>query len=332
MKQPLRSIATATPMPLLGAALGALVFVACSRPADQDGAASQLTVVSTATMLTDALEVLAGDRMTVIGLLDAGMDPHTHVLKDEDQVLLLGADLIVYLADSFEIEMLEEFEQFRSAGRTVVEASAVLPEDSWIQEDGHQDPHIWGDPMLWKQVVSGLADSLTELDPEGEAQYADAAETYLGQIDGLDRFVAQAIETIPDASRALVTVHDAMSYFARRYGLEVIALNDEVTTETEPGLKRIEDVASALAERNIQAVFAESTTSDQGVLAVLEGARARGSQVELGGKVYADATGPAGTYEGTYLGMVDHNATTITRALGGSAPEDGWKGKLGAER
>jgi manganese/zinc/iron transport system substrate-binding protein len=81
-------------------------------------------------------------------------------------------------------------------------------------------------------------------------------------------------------------------------------------------------------ERDIGAVFVETSVSDRNIRALAEGAAARGHDVEIGGELYSDAMGPPGTYEGTYLGMIDHNATTIARALGGDAPERGMQDML----
>ena len=105
-----------------------------------------------------------------------------------------------------------------------------------------------------------------------------------------------------------------------------------ISTESEAGVKDIENLVNFLVENKIPSVFVESSVSDQNVRALLEGAKARGHTVKIGGELFSDAMGPAGTYEGTYLGMIDHNVTIITNALGGKAPTRGILGKLGSER
>ena len=84
-----------------------------------------------------------------------------------------------------------------------------------------------------------------------------------------------------------------------------------------------------LVQRKIPAVFVESSVSDRAIRALIEGAAAQGHTVAIGGELYSDAMGAEGSYEGTWIGMIDHNVTTITRALGGEAPETGMQGKLG---
>ena len=102
-----------------------------------------------------------------------------------------------------------------------------------------------------------------------------------------------------------------------------------ISTESEAGLNRIRQLVNTLVERKIGAVFVETSVSDRNMRALIEGAAAKGHKVVIGGELYSDAMGEPGTYEGTYPGMIDHNVTTIGRALGGSAPLRGLENKLG---
>jgi manganese/zinc/iron transport system substrate-binding protein len=116
---------------------------------------------------------------------------------------------------------------------------------------------------------------------------------------------------------------------ARAYGLQVRGIQG-ISTESEAGVREIEDLVNYLVEKSIPAVFVESSVSDKNVKALVEGAGSRGHNVRIGGELFSDAMGPEGTYEGTYIGMIDHNVTTLTRALGGEAPEKGLNGRLGS--
>jgi len=124
-----------------------------------------------------------------------------------------------------------------------------------------------------------------------------------------------------------VTAHDAFNYMARAYDIEVRGIQG-LSTESEAGVRDIEDLIDFLVEKKIPAIFVESTVSDKNVRALIEGAKAKGHEVKIGGELFSDAMGVAGTYEGTYIGMIDHNVTVIARALGGEAPEKGLNGKL----
>jgi manganese/zinc/iron transport system substrate-binding protein len=197
---------------------------------------------------------------------------------------------------------------------------------------GQYDPHVWMDAGLWAKTVERLRDRLSEYDPEGAETYAANTEAYLKELAELDGYVRRVIGTIPEAARVMVTAHDAFNYFGRAYGLEVRGIQG-ISTESQAGLREIEALVSLLVEREVPAVFAETSVSDRNLRALIEGAAARGHRVVLGAKLFSDAMGAPGTYEGTYIGMLDHNATAVALALGGEAPPRGLHGRLaGVER
>ena len=123
----------------------------------------------------------------------------------------------------------------------------------------------------------------------------------------------------------LVTAHDAFGYFGRAYGVEVLAIQG-ISTESEAGLHQINKLVDMLVARKISAIFVESSVSDENIKALQEGAHAKGHDVKIGGELFSDAMGAPGTYEGTYVGMIAHNVTTIARALGGTVPAGGFAG------
>jgi len=124
--------------------------------------------------------------------------------------------------------------------------------------------------------------------------------------------------TIPPDQRVLVTAHDAFRYMGRAYGLEVRGIQG-VSTESEAGLRDVETLIRFIVDRNIPAIFVETSVAYKNVRALIEGARARGHDLRIGGELFSDAMGQPGTYQGTYIGMIDHNVTTIVNALGGQA-------------
>ncbi len=140
--------------------------------------------------------------------------------------------------------------------------------------------------------------------------------------------------TIPEQQRVLVTAHDAFGYFGRAYSINVRGIQG-ISTESEAGLADINRLVNFIVKNDIPAVFVESSVPKKNVRALIEGASAQGHQLLIGGELYSDAMGPPGTWEGTYPGMIDHNATTITRALGGTAPDGGyrvWKAQRSSEK
>jgi manganese/zinc/iron transport system substrate-binding protein len=191
----------------------------------------------------------------------------------------------------------------------------------------HHDPHVWMDVTGWMSAVQTVAEALSRFDAPNAATYRANAERYSAQLRELDAYARRVLASIPKEQRVLVTAHDAFHYLGRAYGIEVRGIQG-LSTESEAGVKDIEDLVNFLAERRIPAVFVETSVADKNVRALVEGTRARGHAVRIGGSLFSDAMGATGTYEGTYIGMIDHNVTTIARALGGDAPEGGMNGKL----
>jgi manganese/zinc/iron transport system substrate-binding protein len=183
------------------------------------------------------------------------------------------------------------------------------------------------DPRAWMQAVDVVRSKLAEHDPDRAERYHRNTDRYISELRALDAYAEGVLATVPAELRLLVTAHDAFNYFGRRYGLEVLGIQG-LSTESEAGLQQIESLVTTLVQRRIPAVFIESTIPDRSVRALVAGAGVRGHRVRVGGELFSDAMGPPGTYEGTYIGMIDHNVTTIAGALGGRPPERGLYGRL----
>jgi manganese/zinc/iron transport system substrate-binding protein len=291
------------------------------------------TVVATTAMIADIVTNVAGDRAAVQTLMGPGTDPHLFRPTRDDVSKLLAADVVFYNGLNLEGKMSDTLVKVASSGKRVFAVTELIDEKYLLEPaefGGHYDPHVWMDAGGWikatEAVIAKLAD---EVDPSHASEYRERGEAYLRSLRELDEYARKSVASIPAANRVLVTAHDAFNYFARAYGIEVQGIQG-ISTDSEAGLKRIETLVDMLVTRRIGAVFTESSVSDKNIKALIEGARARGQEVRIGGELFSDAMGAPGTHEGTYLGMIDHNVTTITRALGGEAPERGLHGKLKA--
>ncbi|BDW90361.1 metal ABC transporter solute-binding protein, Zn/Mn family [Thalassospira tepidiphila] len=293
--------------------------------------AKPLNVVATTSMIADAARQVAGDRAEVTALMGPGVDPHSYRQTRSDIAALARADLVLWHGLYLEAQLEEFFLDLGKRRNVVAVGEAVAREKllSHADYEGRFDPHVWMDPKLWETVVYAVRDALIATDPDGEATYNANANAHVAEIEKLVDYMTSVTATVPKQSRVLLTAHDAFSYFGRGYDFDVLGIQG-ISTESEAGLRRVEELVNTIVERKISAVFVESSVPERNVRALIEGASARGQDVTIGGTLYSDAMGEPGTYEGTYIGMIDHNATLITRALGGDAPEGGFQGKLAA--
>jgi manganese/zinc/iron transport system substrate-binding protein len=289
-----------------------------------------LNVVATTAMVADIVRLVGGERVVVRALMGAGVDPHLYRPTRDDVSMLLAADLVVYNGLNLDGKLSDTFVKVATAGRPVLAVTETLDEH-WLLSppdfEGHDDPHLWMDPNGWIKATEPVVSKLCELDPGHSKTFRRNADAFLAELRGLDAYARDRLATIPAERRVLVTAHDAFNYFARAYDLEVRGIQG-ISTESEAGLAGIESLVQLLVSRKIAAVFTESSVSDKNIRALVEGAKARGHEVKIGGELFSDAMGPDGTYEGTYVGMIDHNITTVVRALGGEAPLRGMNGTL----
>jgi manganese/zinc/iron transport system substrate-binding protein len=290
-------------------------------------------ITCTVGMVADLVREVAGEKAEVEQLLGPGVDPHLYQATRTDVAKLLQADVIFYSGLMLEGRMADTLVRV-GRKRPVYAVTELIDRQSLLDkagEAGHADPHVWMDVSLWKQCVGQVARTLAEFDPPHADYYKQNADRYATTLDALHAYATKALASVPPKSRVLVTAHDAFGYMARAYGLEVRGIQG-VSTESEAGIVDVNQLIELLVTRRVKAVFVETSVSQKNAKALLEGAAARGHTVAIGGSLYSDAMGKAGTYEGTYVGMIDHNVTTIARALGGTAPAKGMQGKLAARK
>lgn len=307
--------------------VAALAFAVA--PAAGGAAERKLNVVATTGMIADAAREIGGGHVQVRALMGPGVDPHAYRQTRSDIVALARADLVLWHGLYLEAQMEAFLRSLESRGQIVAVAES-LPRDVLLAHDSYgdkYDPHVWMDPKLWSRVVLNVRDALIAARPEAEATFRANTQTHLATLEALSAYATRVLASVQPESRVLLTAHDAFKYFGAAYGFEVLGIQG-ISTESEAGLLRISKLASVLVDRNIRAVFVESSVSDRNIRALVEGANAKGHDVKIGGELFSDAMGVEGTYEGTYVGMIDHNVTVIAAALGGNPPEKGMSGLL----
>ena len=303
----------------------ALLFFGFTAP---EGAAKPpIDIVSTTGMIGDLVRSVAGPRAQVEVLMGEGVDPHLYKARPSDVRKLLRADITFYNGLFLEGRMAEVLGQAARRGRKVVALGEIFSKSSLLhpkESSGHPDPHVWMDVSLWRKTLEVIVRTLVSFDPTGESVYRANSEALSLQLQRLDRYVHEVIASIPRGNRVLVTAHDAFGYFGRAYNIDVQGIQG-ISTESEAGLADINRLVNFIATRKIPAVFVESSVPEKNVRALIEGTASRNHRLIVGGQLFSDAMGRPGSWEGTYIGMIDHNATTISRALGGSPPEGGYR-------
>lgn len=320
------------------AVLLSVLLSGCQKAADPEQTsgsdiAQPIKVLATVGMVADLVKQIGGEHTSVKQLMGPGVDPHLYKATRDDMQQIMSAD-IVFSSGLMLEGRLEDTLKTVGKKRPVFAITSRLPSEMLLSPDGaggHPDPHVWMDVAAWTSCIDVIEGALSEHDATQADDFKANGILLRTQLRALHEYGLSSIASIPQSNRILVTSHDAFSYFGRAYGLEVVGVQG-LSTESEAGLQRINELVDLLVERKVAAVFVESSVPQKNMLALIDGAKSRGHDVKVGGELFSDAMGAEGSYEGTYVGMLDHNITTVARALGGSVPEGGLLGNLAAVR
>lgn len=274
-------------------------------------------VVATTTMITDLVKNIGKDSVEVVGLMKAGVDPHLYKASEGDVTKLTTADAIFYNGLHLEGKMVEVFEKMHKSGYKTFAISDGIPNENLISSanfSGNYDPHIWFSVENWKLAAQFVSKELSNLKPENKAYFEKNLQNYLTELNALETELKAKAETLPKEKRILVTAHDAFEYFGKEYDFEVIGLQG-ISTASEAGTKDLLDLAKVIVNKKVPAVFIETSVPQQTILALQKAVEAKGKNVKLGGTLYSDALGNAGSLQGTYIGMFKSNMETIVNAL-----------------
>ena len=282
-------------------------IVGCGGQAEADGAAGKLAVVATTSQAADFARAVGGKRVAVTGLLAPNADPHEFEVRPDDVRALADAELVVRSGGELDEWLDGAIESAGADAHVVTLADAVQLVDD--------DPHWWQDPRNAIRAVAALRDALAAADAAGAGAYARAAGAYTERLRRLDREVAACLAEVPKAQRTLVTTHDALGYYARRYGIRVVgAVIPSRSTVAQPSAGETAELVETIEREGVRAVFAERSLEPD-----VEAAIARESGARLGRALYADTLGPEGSDGATYVDSIAANTAALVDGFSGGA-------------
>jgi len=298
-----------------------LILSACG-PVPEAGAADisnrPIKVVATVGMVADVVKNIGGERVEVITLMGAGVDPHLYKASEGDVRAIEQADIIFYNGLHLEAGMYGVLERMGDRGKAYaitdgIDHSRLIAPPEF---EGAYDPHVWFDVSLWMQTVPTVGDVLSKLDPQSAKMYRSNAEKYMAELRDLHAYVQARAAELDQEKRILITAHDAFNYFGRAYGFDVRGLQG-ISTVAEASVSDVQTLANFIVEYKVPAIFVESSVPRRNVEALQSAVWAKGFEVRIGGELFSDAMGDPGTVEGTYIGMVKYNIDTIVSTLKG---------------
>lgn len=277
----------------------------------------KLKVAATTTMLTDLAKNIGGDSVSVVGIMNTGIDPHSYTPKIGDSSVLQKADVIVYSGLHLEGKMTDLLDKLSNGSRAVSVGNKIKEEDATlliVEEKGIYDPHIWFDTALWSKAAEYVAEAFVAADGANADKYNANLTAYLAELTELDSYIKGRAAELGEGGRVLITAHDAFGYFARAYGFRVKGIQG-ISTDAEAATGHISALAEYISTNRIKAIFTESATSDKNIRSLQEAVRSRGWQVVIGGELLADSLGDAKSGTESYIDSFKHNIDTIVDAL-----------------
>ena len=294
----------------------ALALGACSTSSGQtrDGAerdSDRLLVLTTFTVIADMAENVAADRVDVASLTRPGAEIHGYEPTPDDLVRGQDADLILENGLGLEAWFQQFTDRVNAPTAVLTEGIDTIPVASGGYE-GEPNPHAWMSPDNALVYVDNIRDALTELDPRGEAEFAEAAEAYKEEIAEVGAYLEAELAEVPEPALALVTCEGAFSYLARDAGLTEQYLWP-VNAEREGTPQQIAAVSEFVRDNEVPTVFCESTVNDSAQRSVI-----RESDAVMGETLYVDSLSEPDGPVPTYLDLLRHDAEAIVAGLTGA--------------
>ena len=271
-------------------------------------------VVCSTTQIADFARQIVGDRWEVACVLGPAEDPHTYKETTADTLLVARANLCIQNGWNLEGNgwMSNLAKEANKPLVTCVENVQPLEIKGHGEEDKVvKDPHAWFDTRNAAIYVINIRNGIVKLDPDHADEYRARAQLYLIQLRGLDSWIKKQVNVIPKARRILVTHHDAFGYFSESYGFQAISPVGWTTGEISGvAIDQRQGIVKQIRDLGVKSIFVESSVNRE----LLDGI-ARETGIEIGGELYSDAMGGAGTAGETYIGMMRENVLTIVKYL-----------------
>ncbi len=278
------------------------------------GAGGQVVVVASTPQLADLAREVAGPDAEVEQILPANADPHAYEPHPSDAEALAGADLILRSGGDVD-GWLEPVIEGAGAGAPVLDVLDRLPARFDPPGAGEEEPHWWQDPRAAIAAVELIRDELVANDPASAPAYRARSAAYLGELRRLDSAIAACMRRIPAAERKLVTSHDALGRYAERYGIEVIgAVIPALSTQAQASAGETAALIDTIRASGVRTIFPEA-----GVSRGLEESIAEQAGASVGGELWADTLGPAGSDGASYIEAEESNTAKLVDGFSSGA-------------
>ena len=293
---------------ILGFALAAVLTAACGGGGEST-TGSGIKVVATTTQIGALTKAVAGDKVQLSILLQAGASAHDYE-PDPSALKKINAAKVVLKNGIGLDDWLDKSISSAGGAATVVVVTEGIATFRGAESD-QPDPHVWHDPKNARIMVENIVKSLSAADPANAGTFKTNGEAYDLKLDAADKEVRALIDSIPPANRKMVTNHDAFGYFLRAYGLTFVgAVIPSTSSEAQPSAKDLAALQDLIRREGVKAIFAEEEIDPKVAREI-----SKDTGVRIVDNLYADSLGKPGSGAETVDGMIVSNARKIAEAL-----------------
>jgi zinc/manganese transport system substrate-binding protein len=287
--------------------------------ADDAPASAKPKVIATISIIGDWVKIVGDDNVELKTLVGPDGDPHEYEPVPSDSIAVAQANLVFENGFGLENWLNKLYDSAQSKATRVVITDGVevrhVPQSEGERPNGKdddRDPHAWQSVKNAKAMVGNIRDALVKADPAHADDFKARADAYIKQLDDLDGWVKEQINSIPEGRRKLFTSHDAFGYFGQRYGLDISrsALESVTTEAADPSARQIADVIDQIKASGVPVIFLENIQNPKLINQI-----ASEANVKVGPPLYSDALGQPGTDGDTYVEMIRYNVETLVKAL-----------------
>ena len=283
--------------------LSLTLFASCQPP-------EKVELLATTSVLADAARQILPESVMVTALMQSNIDPHSYKPVESDVAKLQNAKIILHNGLHLEGKMTDILEKMGQIKPVYAMSSTLRLPDLIETGVNSYDPHIWFDLNLWARCVEQLGGFLALQYPEHSNEIHERTVVYMNNLRQEHMRFATLLMKVPDSSRAMVTAHDAFSYFGRAYEIDVHGLQG-VSTAAEFGVRDMRATAEFILQRGLHTVFTETSVNPKSMQALQEAVAQKGGEVRIGRPLYSDALGSEGTKEATLIGAFRYNTLQI---------------------
>lgn len=280
-------------------------------PTIVERAGGPLKIVTSTTILADLARQIGGERVDVQSLLPANADPHDYEPSPDDVIAIEDADLVILHGLQLDTWVDPLIESAQTGAPVIVATKGIETIGSDDEHFSDGDPHVWFDPMRVKTMVATIQAALAAADPDGADFYRQRLDAYDTALDQLDSEIQQRIDLIPEERRVLVTNHDALEYYADRYGLTIVGtVIPGLDSRTEPSAKEIAQLIDEIERSGVQVIFAENTVSP-----ALADSLAGDAGIRVAPELFTDSLGDKDSGADSYIGLMQTDTKIIVENL-----------------